>query len=103
MAPPWASGYTHEWPCYAYAYEKCYDSGAKQYNHWHYIWFAGEYDGGYCAKGQTSSGGVIQFSCTDGTYYAAGTVCTNTETQAYGYSDIEGQQELGVANTEGGC
>jgi hypothetical protein len=98
-----ASAYTHEWSCFAYAYERCFDNAGKTYNPWHRMSFDGEYDGGYCVKGETSSGGVIQFDCENGTNYAVGTVCTGTETHAYGYSNINGQVEAGLANTEGGC
>lgn len=98
-----ASAYTHEWSCFKGAYEKCYDSAGKTYNPWHDMSFDGEGVGGYCVKGETSGGGVIQFDCESGHNFAAGVVCTSTETHAYGYSDLGGQNEAGFANTEGGC
>jgi hypothetical protein len=59
IAPPAASAYVHEWSCFRYAYEKCYDNSGKTYNPWHVMSFDGAYVGGYCVKGETSSGGVI--------------------------------------------
>lgn len=102
-AVPPASAYSHEWACYEGAYGKCYDNTGKTYNHWHVMSFSGEYTGGYCVKGETGSGGVIQFDCRSGSNYASGVVCTGTETHAYGYSNVNGQFEVGYANTEGGC
>lgn len=98
-----ASAYVHEWACYEGAYGKCYDNSGKTFNRWHVMSFSGEYTGGYCVKGETSSGGVIQFDCRSGYNFASGVVCTNTETHAYGYSNVNGQFEVGYANTEGGC
>lgn len=103
MAATSASAYSHEWGCFKYAYEKCYDNAGKTFNHWHVMSFDGEYTGGYCVKGEASGGGVIQFSCESGHNYATGIVCTSTETHAYGYSNVNGQNEAGYANTEGGC
>jgi hypothetical protein len=103
VAPPTASAYTHEWACVRNAYEKCYDNSGKTFNPWHFMSFDGESVGGYCVKGETSGGGVIQFDCETGHNFAAGTVCTSTETHAYGYSNINSNLEAGLANTTGGC
>ena len=103
VAPQSASAYTHEWACFEYAYERCFDNTGKTFNHWHLVSFDGTYTGGYCAKGAYGEGQQIVFSCTSGKNYATGVVCTNTETHAYGYSDVNGETEAGYANTEGGC
>ena len=103
IAAPSASAYIHEWACYSEAHQKCYDKIGKTYNHWHYVAIKGELIVDYCAKGETSSGGVIQFSCVNDSFGAGGVVCTNTETHAYGYSSFGPQGLEGAANTEGGC
>lgn len=97
-----ASGYTHKWACFVEAYSKCYDYVGSTYNHWHYVGVYGEYLANYCAKGETSSGGVIQFGCATNAGAAGGVVCTNTETHAYAYSSVR-QVLTGTADTEGGC
>jgi len=98
-----ASAYVHSWSCYEGAYGKCYDNSGKTYNPWHLIGIEGGYNAGYCAKGETSSGSVIEFKCMSGFNYAIGVVCTSTETHAYGYSNFNGQTLYGRADTEGGC
>ena len=99
-----AGAYQHVWPCPGYgAYQQCYDYSGQTYNTWHYVAISGEARGGYCAKGETSWGAVIQFSCTSNTYYAAGPVCTGTATHAYGYNNIGRENMTGEASTEGGC
>jgi hypothetical protein len=100
---PVASAYTHAWACYSEAHQKCYDNTGKTYNHWHLVSIKGEVVVDYCAKGETSSGGVIQFSCVNNSFGASGVVCTSTETHAYGYSSFGPQGLEGFANTEGGC
>ena len=103
VAAPTASAYEHPWKCTKGAYEKCYDGAGKTFNPWHLMTFGGTNFGGYCAKGETSGGGVIQYSCTNNTTQTSGVVCTSTETHAYGYSSTGTQLEAGLANTEGGC
>src|SRR5271157_2167877 len=78
-----ASAYVHDWSCYVGAYQKCFDESGKIFNLWHQIGIQGPHYGGYCAKGQTIHGEVIQFSCASNTYGTFGDVCTGTETQAY--------------------
>jgi hypothetical protein len=98
-----AAGYTHEWGCIRGAYERCLDESGKQYNPWHKMAFSGTGVGGYCVKGEAKSGGVIEFACANNVDGVAGKVCTSTETQAYGYSNLGAQIEVGTANTEAGC
>ena len=99
---PAASAYTHKWNCHLGAYERCFDNTGREYNPWHAMAFDGVYEAGYCVKGETSSGGVIQFACGTG-FSIAGIVCTSTETHAYGYNNRGVETEAGEADTEGGC
>jgi hypothetical protein len=98
-----AGAYSHEWGCVAGAYVKCYDNSGKTFNPWHIMAFSGSGFGGYCVKGETKSGGVIEFACASGVDGVSGRVCTGNETHAYGYSNLSSQFEVGTANTEGGC
>jgi hypothetical protein len=102
LAAP-AGAYSHEWPCVDGAYVKCYDNTGKTFNPWHIMAFSGTGFGGYCVKGETKSGGVIEFACASGVDGVSGKVCTGTETHAYGYSNLSTQFEVGTANTEAGC
>jgi len=103
LVTPRAEAYTHEWACYAGAYERCNDNAGKTFNLWHRLIATGQYKGGYCVKGEASNGTIYQFECVSNSTSVVGRNCSVPETHAYFYSNQPVQIESGYANTEGPC